>query len=112
MTGDKNRTGYSSLKNRGDKAGRVRLTLISSQVCPYRREAKNLLKRLVNALGEVVTSEVPANGKEGVELCRRFNISVIPAIVVEGLEKPIVIEGMPEEEELARVLKLVKGEEG
>lgn len=72
--------------------------------CPYCRTAKKLLNKIINEHpGKFRLKQTLTSSPKGLVRRYKLGIHAVPAILIDG---EIVFRGLPEEEELRKVLNL------
>ncbi len=85
----------------------VLIKLFTSPTCPYCPKAEKVVSRVAKEEG-VVAIELPVNTDEGLKEALKFGIRAVPAIVIND---EYVFVGVPDEFELRRFVRSLKGGE-
>ncbi len=83
----------------------VVIKLFTSPTCPYRPRATEIVRRITNETDSIAL-EFPVNTENGLREALRFGIRVVPTLVIND---ELGIVGVPEEGELRKLIKTLKG---
>ena len=83
----------------------VMMKLFTSPTCPYCPKAEKVVSKVAKEEG-VVALELPVNTDEGMREALKYGIRGVPALVVD--EKYLIL-GVPDEVELRRLIRKLKG---
>ncbi len=83
----------------------VLIKLFTSPTCPYCPKAEEIVSRIARE-ENVVAINLPVNTDEGLREAVKFGIRAVPAVVVND---KYVFVGVPNEAELRRFVRTLKG---
>ncbi len=79
----------------------VLIELFTSPTCPHCVRARQVVERVVKQMPGVVVIEREVSSPENAELARRYGITAVPTMVINGR---YVLTGVPSEERLVQYI--------